>query len=757
MAKLSKSDKKLAKKEKRANETRGAKWTRRGFMGVGAVAGLAVGGALVVGVAIRPGDRTDKLAGSVIEGDEQLLTMWVKIAPDNTVTAIIPHGEMGQGVHTALSAMLAEEMEANWDEMEIMEAPAEKGFANFVLAREMLLGTKIPNLLFDTANGLMLAAVKGINMQITGGSLSVRSTGVGGMLTAGAAAKELLLEAASKQWDVPLAELRAEQSYIYHDSSNKSAPFAEFAKTAATIKPNLHPVLKDRSDYKLVGESLPRVDIPSKVDGTAQFGIDAQIEGMKYATVMASPVHGETVARLDAAEAKALPGVISIHNMGDYVGVVAEGYWQAKQALDWLDVEFTTSAASTLSQEQLFEQYANSIETGKRESMRKAGNVTAGAEGAAKIIEAEYRVPYLAHACMEPMNATAWVRDGNADVWCGTQNPLGTRMELAKEMDLDPENVTLHTAFMGGGFGRRATTDYALQAAALSKASGHPIKLIWSREETTQQDIYRPAVLGRFKAAVGAEGMPLTWESVFNHKGEPKEASDVIYAIPNKLVQVVDSPSHTRLGPWRSVDHTQHGYFTESFIEELAHAAGKDGYEYRRTLLKGKPRFLKVLDAAAKLGKWGEALPEGQARGISIVESFGTICAQVVTVDVSEGEPRALHVACAADPGLAVNPDGFEAQMQSGIIYGLTAALYGEISLEDGAVSQSNFHDYEILRMDRAPKIDTIILTSDARIGGGGEPGTPPIAPALANAVFNATGQRVRSLPMRDLDLGGAT
>ena len=758
MAKLSRPEKKLAKKEKRANETRGAKWTRRGFMGVGAVAGLAVGGALVVGVAIRPGDRTDELAGLVTQGEEQLLTMWVKIAPDNTITAIIPHGEMGQGVHTALSAMLAEEMEANWDEMEIMEAPAEKDFANFILAREMMMGQNIPNLLFDTANGLMLSVMKGMNMQITGGSLSVRTTGVGGMLTAGAAAKELLLKAAAKQWDVPLKELRAQQSYIYHDGSNKSAPFAEFAKTAATMKPNLHPVLKKRSDYKLVGESLPRVDIPSKVDGTAQFGIDAQIEGMKYATVMASPVHGESVVRVDSDEAKAMPGVISVHNMGDYVGVVADGYWQAKQALDWLEVEFTTSAASTLSQEQLFAQYADALDNAKRKVVHKGGNVAKAAEGAAKTIEAEYRVPYLAHACMEPMNATVWVRDGKADIWCGTQNPLGTRMAVAKAMELDPENVKLHTVFMGGGFGRRATTDYALQAAALSKASGHPIKLIWSREETTQQDIYRPAVLGRFKATVDEDGMPLTWESVFNHEGEPKEASDVIYAIPNKLVQVVDSPSHTRLGPWRSVDHTQHGYFTESFIEELAHAAGKDGYEYRRALLKDKPRFLNVLDAAAKLGKWGAALPNGQARGISIVESFGTICAQVVTVDTAEGgEPRVLHVACAADPGLAVNPDGFEAQMQSGIIYGLTAALYGEISLEDGAVSESNFHDYEILRMDRAPKIDTVILTSDARIGGGGEPGTPPIAPALANAVFNATGRRVRSLPMRDLGASGAS
>jgi len=309
----------------------------------------------------------------------------------------------------------------------------------------------------------------------------------------------------------------------------------------------------------------------------------------------------------------------------------------------------------------------------------------------------------------------------------------------------------------GGGFGRRAIPDYVLQAATLSKVSGHPIKLIWSREETTRQDHYRPAVLGRFKAAVDDDGMPLTWESVFNHEGEPKEASDIIYGIPNKKVEVVDSPSHTRLGPWRSVDHTQHGYFTESFIEELAHAAGKDGYEYRRALLAGRPRFLKTLDAAAKLGKWGEPLPEGQARGISIVESFMTICAQVVTVDVTEGAPKVLHVACAADPGFAVNPDGFEAQMQSGIIYGLCAALHGEISLEDGAVAQSNFHDYEILRMNEAPKIDTVILTSDARLGGGGEPGTPPIAPALANAVFNATGRRIRSLPMRDLGMGAGS
>ena len=741
-------------KTKVKKEKKKGRWTRRGFIG----AGLIAGGALVVGVAIRPGDRTDKLEKYVAGEGEHLLAAWVKISEDNTITAIIPHGEMGQGIHTALSAMLAEEMDADWDALEIMEAPAEKDYANFPLVREFVMGGKsAPGIVSDTLNGAFLGLAKTMDMQITGGSTSVRFTGVSAMQTAGAAARELIMKAAGEAWDVPVSDLRTEKSYVYHDGSNRSAPYGEFAVAASSMSPNLQPKLKARKDYQLMGQSLPRVDIPSKVDGTAQFGIDAHVEGMKTATVMASPVHGEVVSTIDKSAAEATPGVISVHNLGDFVGVVAEGYWPAKMGLDALDVSFTTSASDAVSQESLFAQYAEALDNGKRKTMHKGGNVVKGAEGAAKVIEAEYSVPFLAHACMEPMNATAWVRDGKADIWCGTQNPLGTRSAVAKALELELEDVTLHTAFMGGGFGRRAIPDYVLQAATLSKVSGHPIKLIWSREETTRQDHYRPAVLGRFKAAVDDDGMPLTWESVFNHEGEPKEASDIIYGIPNKKVEVVDSPSHTRLGPWRSVDHTQHGYFTESFIEELAHAAGKDGYEYRRALLAGRPRFLKTLDAAAKLGKWGEPLPEGQARGISIVESFMTICAQVVTVDVTEGAPKVLHVACAADPGFAVNPDGFEAQMQSGIIYGLCAALHGEISLEDGAVAQSNFHDYEILRMNEAPKIDTVILTSDARLGGGGEPGTPPIAPALANAVFNATGRRIRSLPMRDLGMGAGS
>ena len=753
---VTRAEKKAAKKAKRANESSGRKWTRRSFIGAGAVAGLAAGGALVVGVAIRPGDRTDKLAKYVTDGDEQLVTTWVKIAPDNTVTAIIPHGEMGQGIHTALSAMLAEEMEADWDAMEIMEAPAEKDFANFELGREFMLGeAKIPNALFDTVNGVMLTVARSMDLQITGGSTSVRFTGVGAMMTAGAAARELLLEAAAKQWDVPLSELRAEKSYIYH--GNKKAPFAAFAVTAAGLKPNLRPKLKRRSEYKLIGQPLPRVDIPSKVNGTAKFGIDADVEGMKYGTVMAAPVHGQSVAKFNGAEAKAMPGVIGVYNMGSYIAIVADGYWQAKQAMSLVEVEWTKAETDKANEETIFAQYAQAIETGEKKILHKSGNIVKALQNADSVYEAEYRVPYLAHACMEPMNATAWVREGKCDLWTGTQNPLGTKMVTAKTLDMDPENVTIHTAFMGGGFGRRSAPDYTNQAVQVAAKAGVPVKLIWSREETTQQDHYRPSVLGRFKAGLDAQGMPTSWESTFVHKMDPPEASAVFYDIPNVKAQYAESPTHVRLGPWRSVDHTQHGYFTESFIDELAVNANMDGYEFRRKLLKSKPRHLKVLDTAAKMAGWGKTLPAGQAQGISITESFMTIVAEVVTVDMSQGEPRVLHVACAADAGLAVNPDGFKAQMESGIIYGLTAALYGEITIADGAVEQSNFHDYPMVRMDNAPKIDVEIISSEARIGGAGEPGTPPIAPAVANAVFKATGKRIRQLPLSRHDFGAAS
>ena len=716
------------------------------------------GGALAVGVAIRPGHMEPKLAKYVTGEGEHLVTAWVKIARDNTVTAIIPHSEMGQGVHTALSAMLAEEMDVDWEKMVVIEAPAEKEYANYILGRDYIMnGKTVPGFVQESLNGAFMQIAKGMDLQITGGSCSVRFTGAGAMQVAGAAARELLMKTAAKTWDVPLSELRTAKSYIYHDGSGKSAPYAEFAQGAAKIKPNLNPTLKARKDYTVMGQSLPRIDLPPKVDGTAMFGIDADVPGMKYATLKAAPVLGNKVAKLDAAEAKAMPGVIGIYNMGDFVAVVADGYWQAKQALGRVEVTFETSKNDSLSQADIFAQYAAAIDTAKAKKLHKTGDAGAALAGAASIYEASYQVPYLAHACMEPMNATAWVRDGKCDIWTGTQNPLGTRSMTAKALGMDFKNVTVHNHFMGGGFGRRAVPDYSDQAALISQKSGLPVKLIWSREEDMQHDHYRPSAISRFRVGLDENKMPIAWDNIFVHKHDPAEASLIPYNIPAQNIRYVESPTHIRFGPWRSVDHTQHGFFTESLIDELSYQAGMDGYKFRRKLLEGKPRHIAVLDAAAKKAGWGKALPEGQAQGISIVESFMTIVAQVVTVDMTGAEPRAVHVACAADAGMAVNPDGFTAQMESGIIYGLTAALYGEISIAAGAVEQSNFHDYRMVRMDNAPEIDVVILQSDAPLGGAGEPGTPPITPALANAIFAATGKRVRSLPIMNTEFGPAS
>ena len=730
-------------------------WTRRGFI----TAGVVAGGALVVGVAIRPGHRGPKLAKYVTEGDESLLSAWVKIAPDNKITAIIPHSEMGQGVLTSLGQMLAEEMHADWDNVEVMEAPGIEEYANFVLARQFMAGNaQIPKILLDTVDGAFLKITQSMGLQITGGSTSVRFTGAGGMRTAGAAARELIMDAASSQWNVPLDELRAENSHIHHDKSNRSAPYASFAQEAALHKPNLTPTLKARKDYTIVGTSRPRFDIPDKVTGTAVFGMDVDVPGMKIATIKASPVHGNTVASMDANTAKDMPGVVEVVNMGDFVAVIADGYWQAKQALEMVDVTFTESDADKLNQDDIYARYNDDLDAvaqgGKIKKVRKLGKAVEARERAETVFEAAYQVPYLAHACMEPMNATARIEDGKCHVRTGTQNPLGMQKAAAKTAGLKQSDVTIHNQFLGGGFGRRSDVDYVVQAVRLAQKTKLPIKLIWSREETTMQDHYRPAAVGRLKAGLDSDGMPISWESHFVHKLDPPEASDIPYNIEDKFMGFVESPNHVRLGPWRSVDHTQHGFFTESFVDELAHNAGQDGFAYRRKLLKGKPRHLAVLDAAAKLGDWGKTLPPGMGQGISIAESFDTIVAELVEIDTRSGVPIVTNVAVAADPGMAVNPDGFTAQMESGVIYGLTAALYGEITIANGAVEQTNFHDYQMVRMDTAPNIDVVILQSDAPMGGGGEPGTPPIAPAVANAIFAATGTRVRELPIMNTDFG---
>ena len=736
------------------------KWTRRGLL----TTGLVVGGGLALGIAVRPGNRLPGLSPHVAGDGETLLHTWMKLGSDNTVTVIVPHSEMGQGAGTALAQMLADELDADWNLVQFEEAPAIEDFANHSLGRGMLLaGVQPPDMVVPTVTGVMIKTAQALDLQITGGSLSIRTTGEYGMRVAGAAVKQMLKDAAASAWQVPANEITTQNSQLLHKASGNSAPYAEFAAAAAEIAPPVTPTLKTPEQYTIMGTHVERHDIPGKVDGTAQFAMDVQLPGMVYATVQRAPTFEGAIEGLDDKATRAMNGVLDViripagdgggivgaYSVPEAVAVVADSFHTAKLGMGALNVTWSKTTQGGLSSDDIFTQFATDIDAGTdRQSDVAEGDVAAAMNAAAFTLEADYQVPYLAHSCMEPLNATATVADGKCEVWVGCQNPLGFRSEVANVLGFDVENVTVHNCFMGGGFGRKAVADYAAQAALLSQKTGKPVQLIWTREEDIRQDRYRPAIASRFRAALDDAGNVTAWENTYVDKHEPAEAPLIPYAVAAQDIGHVASPTHVPFGAWRSVDHSQHGFFTESFIDEVAHAAGQDPYQYRAARLQDKPRHLAVLKKAAEAANWGTPLGEGRGRGISLQESFGSLVAQVVEVTVSNGETKVDRVVAAVDAGFAVSPDGLAAQIESGIIYGLTAAVHGEITIENGAVKQSNYHDYQALRMPEAPEIETHIINSHAAVGGAGEPGTPGIAPALANAVFDATGVRVRRLPL---------
>ncbi len=730
------------------------KWTRRAFITAGAIAG----GAVILGVAIRPGNRAGKVAHLVADEGESLFNVWLKISPDNTVTAIVPHADMGQGVHTTLAMMLAEELDADWDLVDVLEAPAHKEYANYALAKGFAVGdVDFPSWLIDTVDGFFLTAVKLMNLQITGGSTSVPTTGQVGMRVAGAAVKAVLVQAAAESWGVSADSLIARDSHVIDEANDRRATYAELAPMALEISLPVEPTLKTTEEFRILGTDVQRLDVPEKVDGTAMFAIDARPPGLKYATVKASPVFGAQVVSIDESSIQDMPGVRKVVNLGDAVAVVADGYWQARQALDALPIEFESTPNDAIEQSDIFAQFERDMDAATAngdeiEDMR-TGDTASAIAAADSIVEAEYRVPYLSHAPMEPMNCTAWLHDGICEVWTGTQNPLGFAAEVAGALDMDLENVKLHNAYLGGGFGRRAFPDYTIQAARIAADVAYPVQLIWSREEDMRHDHYRQASISRFRAALDGAGKPTAWVNQYVEKHDPVEAPYIPYGIDNQYIHYAESKTHVPWGFWRSVDHSLHAFFTESFIDELAFEAGQDPYQYRRELLSHAPRFRKVLDVAAENSDWDRELPDNWGRGIAIHKSFGTIVSQVVEVEIVDGRVFPRRAVCAVDAGFAMHPDGMRAQMESGIIYGLTAALYSDISIRRGAVAQSNFHDYPMLRMDESPEIETYIINSGERVGGAGEPGTPAIAPALVNAIFDATGRRIRELPVRLHDL----
>ena len=742
-----------------------SKLTRRAFITTGIVAG----GGLVVGIAMRPGNQVKDLASKIGEGGEDLIHTYVKLDSDNVVTAIVPHSEMGQGVHTALGQMLAEELDADWSQVKVEEAPAIGEYASYSAGRRYLFaGVDFPNLVIPTVDGVMMRVADMLNLQITGGSMSVRTTGIMAMRIAGAATRELLQTVAADAWDVPVTEVTTENSHVVHAASNRREPYAAFATAVAKMTPSQTPTFKDPAGYKIVGKYVPRRDIPAKVDGSAQFALDVRLPDMAYASVVRSPVPGGSVAAVDDAAARAIEGVVDVvvipkSSVGGMLGetlsteavaVVADSYWTANRAVQALNITWSETGFESVSSDDIYAQFERDISAKtERETDRKAGETESAFASAARVLDADYHVPFLAHTCMEPLNATADVKSDSAEIWVGCQNPLGFRRDVASILGMDPENVTLNNHIMGGGFGRKARPDYAMQVALLSRAVGRPVQLIWSREEDVRQDFYRPAVQSRFRAAFDSDDNLIAWENTYTNKNEPIEAPLIPYSVPAQDIGYVSSPVHIPFGAWRSVDHSQHGFFTESFIDEAANAAGKDPYEFRAELLQNSPRHLAVLTRVAEEAQWSRPLPAGRGRGISLQESFGSLVAQVVEVTVADGQVAVDRVVAVIDPGLAVAPDGIAAQLESGIIYGLTAALHGEISIENGAVAQSNFDDYKSVRMNEAPLIETYVINSGHDIGGAGEPGTPGIAPALANAVFDATGLRIRQLPLGNFDL----
>lgn len=726
--------------------------SRRKFI-LGTVA--AGGGLLIAYAATRP-DKHTRANRDVAGPGQAFLTTWLRIDPDNQVTVIVPHSEMGQGILTALPMMAADEMDADWEQVRVEQAPATDLFANGVLVKGFItdMGISIPRFLDRTADFATMKVAEVMNLQITGGSSSVRFTGEAGMRSAGAAAREMLINAAAARWDVAPEDCTARLSQVHHEVSGRSLTFGELAADAARFTPPRNPVLKRPDQFTLMGRAIPRVDIPAKVDGSAQFGIDARPENMLYAAVITAPVFGTCLRSVNNKDTVGQRrGVKRIIELDDAVAVVADNYWRAQQAVNALEPVWENSENSDQSSDKIFTAFDEALDNGDRHRDVSEGDAAQALNQADTIISANYRVPYLAHAAMEPMNCTVHFHDGVCDVWTGTQDNLGIRGRVASVADISADRVTVHPSYLGGGFGRRLpqSTNTIDQATLIAREFDVPVQTLWSREEDTRQDYYRPAVSSRFRAAFDSDGNLSAWENRYTGENEPAEAAHIPYAIPNQQIEYVESPTHVPFGAWRSVAHSQHSFFLESFIDELAWRAEQDPYRFRLSLLENKPRHARALQEAAIAAGWDTPVAEGRARGIALQQSFGSIAAQVAEISLDEeGRVRVEKVTCSIDCGRVVHPDTASSQIESGIIYGLTAALYGQISIEQGRVVESNFHDYEMLHLAESPEIEVILLeTEGVSIGGLGEPATPPISAAVANAVYALTGQRVRELPLK--------
>lgn len=727
------------------------KMNRRRFL----LAGTVVGGGAIFGYAATRPSRHRRANTELVQDEERYITSFIKIRPDNQITIYVPHSEMGQGIHTALSMMAADELDADWEAVNIEQAPAIDLFANGDLVKGFAAEFGVPNFLMGLVNVSAFAVAEIGNLQTTGGSSSVRYTGEFAMRTAGAAAREMLMETAAARWDVPVEELTAELSHVRHNASGRSFSYGELAAQAAVLEPPENPRLKDRSQFNIMGKAISRNDIPAKVDGSAMYGLDAHSDDMLYAAIRLAPVFGARLVSVDAGETLSRRGVHRVIELEDSVAVVADNYWRASQALALVKAEWETSENDAVSSADIAARFDTALAESNGSKDKETGDTEAAFAAAADVIEAGYSVPYLAHAPMEPMNCTVHIQGDKADMWTSTQDALGMKGRVASIAGLAEEDVTFHQTYCGGGFGRRLPFNWNMidHATLIAKQFDVPVKTIFSREEDMRQDYYRPAVKNNFMAALDAGNKVTAWHSRFTGPIQVPGAAHIPYAIENQSIRVVDGDTHVPVAAWRSVDHSQQTFFIESFIDEIAHRAGRNPYQMRMELLRQHPRHRKVLEVAAEAAGYGRNLPAGHALGIAVQESFGSIVAEVAEVSMdADNRPLVHKVTCAIDCGWAVNPDTVEAQIESGIIFGLTAAMYGEITIENGRVKQGNFPDYEMVRMATAPEIEVHIIESGEELGGLGEPATPPIAAAVTNAIYILTGERVRELPIKNHD-----
>jgi isoquinoline 1-oxidoreductase beta subunit len=708
--------------------------TRREFIKISA----ALGGGLLIGVQLdspaRAGSPAPAPAGGAAADTGFAPNVWLTITPEDVVNIRVASSEMGQGVMTALPMLIAEELDADWDTVRAEFAPIDPAYANPLFGRQQ-----------------------------TGGSSAVRgywST----LREAGAVGRELLLNAAAQTWGVAVERCRAENGQVTHTDSGRSLRYGALANRAARLPVPESVFMKERDEFTLLGRAAPRLDIPAKVDGSAGFGSDVKLPGLLTAMVARCPVFGGSAGKVNDTRAKASAGVRRVVAISSGIAVVAEHFWAALQGRSALEIEWSPGPAAQLDSAAITARLAGLADTGT--TGRNDGDAERVLAGASRRVDAVYEVPFLAHACMEPMNCTADVRTDGCDIWVPTQAQSRVHETAVRLTGLPAGKVRVHTTYLGGGFGRRGEQDFVIDAIEISRAVGAPVKVMWTREDDIQHDFYRPATYNRLAAALDEQGMPSAWRhriagpSISQRDATGRETSgadfsategalNLPYAIPNILVSYARVNSAVPVGYWRSVASSQNAFITECFLDEVAAAGGKDPFELRRTLLREQPRLRGVLELAAAKAGWGTPAAAGHFRGIAVAGSFGSYVAQVAEISIDDGQLSVHRVVCAIDCGLIVNPDTIVAQMESGIVFGLTSALKGEITIANGGAVQSNFHDYPLLRLDECPDIDVHIVTSAAAPGGVGEPGTPPIAPAVANAVFAATGKPVRRLPIR--------